>query len=255
MPRPPAPPRQIFNWRRGLRLLVWAALLAGLAWGGKRVNAFLLRDPRFGLANMEIHGAVYASRSRIQSVFAQDVGASVFHVPLDERRRRLLAVDWVNSASIGRVWPSRIVVDVTERRPAAFAKLPIAGSSRYRFSLIDSDGVLLSIPPRVRFRLPVVSGVTDQQTEADRSVRVHAMQHLLDDLGPQAKDISEINASDTKDMRVITTIDGHAVELWVGDQHYRSRYQHFLDHYEEIRRHSGTAAVFDLRLDDRILAK
>src|ERR1700722_6607110 len=122
MPRPPAPPRQRFNWRRGVRLLVWAALLAGLAWGGKRVNSFLLRDPRFALAcpgspatcaALEIHGAVYASRWRIQSVFAQDFGASVFHVPLDERRRRLLAVDWVNSASLERVWPSRIVVDVT----------------------------------------------------------------------------------------------------------------------------------------------
>ena len=34
------------------------------------------------------------------------------------------------------------------------------------------------------------------------------MQHLLDDLGPQAKDISEINAADPLDMRVITEIDG-----------------------------------------------
>jgi hypothetical protein len=144
---------------------------------------------------------------------------------------------------------------VTERVPAAFAKLPIANTSRYRFSLIDSDGVLLSIPPRTRFHLPVLSGVTEAQTEADRRVRVKAMQHLLDDLGPQAKDISEINAASTLEMRVITEIDGRAVELWIGDQHYRSRYQHFVANYEEIRKHSDQAGVFDLRLDDRILAK
>ena len=59
------------------------------------------------------------------------------------------------------------------------------------------------------------------------------MQHLLDDLGPQAKDISEINAASTLDMRVIAEIDGHAVELWIGDQHYRSRYHAFL---ESLRR-------------------
>jgi hypothetical protein len=86
-------------------------------------------------------------------------------------------------------------------------------------------------------------------------VRVQVMQHLLDDLGPQAKDISEINAADTLDMRVITEIDGHAVELWIGDQHYRSRYQHFVSNYEEIRKHSEQASIFDLRLDDRILAR
>jgi hypothetical protein len=41
----------------------------------------------------------------------------------------------------------------------------------------------------------------------------------------------------------------------VGDQHYRSRYMNFVDHYPEIRRHSDQASVFDLRFDDRILAK
>jgi cell division protein FtsQ len=253
------------TWRRAARLCAWALAAAGIALGAKSVNSFLLHDLHFELecpaadgvpcAGLEIHGAVYASRARIQSVFADDFGASVFHIPLAERRRRLLAVDWVSSALVSRVWPSRIVVAITERTPTAFAKLPVARSSRFRFSLIDKDGVLLAIPPRVRFHLPVVSGVTEEQSEADRSVRVKAAQHLLDDLGPQAKDVSEINASNTMDMRVITEADGHAVELWMGDQHYRSRYMHFIEHYDEIRRHSEQATVFDLRLDDRILAK
>jgi hypothetical protein len=101
----------------------------------------------------------------------------------------------------------------------------------------------------------VLSGVNEDQTESDRRMRVEAMQHLLDDLGPDAKDISEVNAASTIDMRVVTEIQRHAVELWIGDQHYRSRYRHFVDSYEEMRRHSEQASVFDLRLDDRILAK
>jgi cell division protein FtsQ len=264
MPKLSPPPKPMVNWLRGVRLLWWTVIIAGLAWGGREVNSFLLRDPRFqfacgggeqSCASLEIRGAVYASRARIQNVFANDFGASVFRTPLPERRRRLLAVDWVSTASISRVWPNRIIVTVTERRPVAFAKLPLAGTARSRFSLIDSEGVLLSIPPRVRFRLPVLSGVMEEQTEADRRVRVKAMQHLLEELGPQAKDISEINAASTLDMRVIAQIDRHAVELWIGDQRFRSRYQHFVNHYEEIRRHSEQASVFDLRLDDRILAK
>ncbi len=223
------------------------------AWRSVEVDSFLQRDPRFSPTSK--FAARFMPAARIQNVFAPDFGSSVFKMPLAERRRRLLAVDWVNTASISRVWPDRIVVTVTERKPVAFAKLPIAGTARYRFSLIDSEGVLLALPPRVRFRLPVLSGVTEEQTEADRRVRVKAMQHLLDDLGPQAKDISEINAADTLDMRVITEIDGHAVELWIGDQHYRSRYQHFVSNYEEIRKHSEQAGIFDLRLDDRILAR
>jgi cell division protein FtsQ len=258
MPRPLPPPKPKMNWRMWMRLAAWGCVLAGMAWGGRQVNAFLQRDERFGFncnADLEIRGAVYASRPRIQNVFVPDCGASVFHMPLAERRRRMLAVDWVSSAAISRVWPNRIIVTITERRPVAFAKLPIAGTQRYRLSLIDADGVLLSLPPRVRFRLPVLSGIAEDQTEADRRLRVNAMQHLLDDLGPQAKDISEINAASTRDMRVITEIDHHAMELWIGDQRYRARYQHFLNHIDEIRRHTEQASVFDLRLDDRILAR
>src|SRR6185312_7114107 len=219
MPKPVAPPKPKLNWRMGFRLIAWSAVAAGLAWGGVQVNAFLLRDPRFHLqcvevdrtcASLEIRGAVYANKSRIQNVFAADFGNSVFRIPLAERRRRLLAVDWVSSAAIERLWPNRIVVTITERQPVAFAKLPIGGTMRYRFSLIDAEGVLLAIPPRVRFRLPVLSGVREEQTESDRRLRVKAMQHLLEDLGPQAKNISEINAASTIDMRVIAEVDRHA---------------------------------------------
>jgi cell division protein FtsQ len=264
MPKAPAPPKPKLDWRMGVRVLAWGAVCAGVAWGGKEVHSFLLRDARFGFdcaprekscALLEIHGAVYASRARIQSVFAADFGRSVFQMPIAERRRHLLAIDWVRSAAVSRVWPNRIVVTVTERKPVAFARLPIAGSSRHWLALIDKEGVLLSLPPRVRFHLPVLSGVSEDQTDDERRDRVEAMEHLLSDLGPEAKEISEINAAVPREMRVITDVDGHGVELWMGDQHYRSRYMNFVSHYGEIRRHSERAAVFDLRMDDRILAR
>jgi cell division septal protein FtsQ len=247
-----------------MRVFVWSAGVAGVAFAAREANAFLMHDPRFELVcaststncvSLEIRGAVYANRARLQSVFAQDFGASVFHIPLAERRRHLLAIDWVNTAVISRVWPNRIVVTITERHPVAFARLPIGTSSRSRFALVDQEGVLLSLPPRVRFRLPIASGLTEEQPEAERRRRIQAMQHLLEDLGPQAADISEVNTASTEDMRVITTIDGHAVELWIGDQHYRSRYQHFLSNYAEIKKHTPDSSVFDLRMDDRISAR
>jgi cell division protein FtsQ len=264
MPKPLAAPGPKLNLRIGLRAVVWLAVAAGLAWGAKRANSFLLSDPRFGMecapsqatcAALEMQGAVYTNKQRIQAVFAPDFGLSVFNVPLAERRRHLLAVDWVDTASVSRVWPNRIAVAITERRPVAFAKLPLGGGPRYRLALIDADGVLLSLPPRIRFRLPVLSGLTENQTEAERRGRVKAMQRLLEELGPQAKDISEINVPAAGDMRLVATIGQNVVELLVGDRNYRSRYLNFLNHYDEIRRRSGDAGVFDLRLDDRILAK
>jgi hypothetical protein len=108
------------------------------------------------------------------------------------------------------------------------------------------------MPPKVRFRLPVLSGVTEEQPDEERRLRVESMQHLLADLGPQAKDVSEINAASAQDLRVITDLDGHGLELWLGNRHFRSRYMNFLNHYGEIKNYSDNARIFDLRMDDRI---
>ena len=258
------PAKAPFNWSLAFNILGWLCICAGAAWAGREVHGFLFQDPRFVIscpedettcANFEIHGTTYASRARIQSVFASDFGKSVFQMPLAERRRRLLALDWIRTAAISRVWPNRIVVNVAERRPAAFAKLPIGASTRFRLALVDDDGVLLSIPARVRFHLPMLSGLLEDQTEDDRKARVRAMHRLLADLGPAVKEISEINVSNVRELRIIADVEGQGVDLWLGDQHFRSRYQNFLSHYEQIRRKSATANVFDLRYDDRIIAK
>lgn len=263
MPKPPEPKRNRLRWGLIGRAVVWTCVCAGLAFGGIEVHSFMRHDPRFALEcrqggacpGIEIHGAVHSGSARLLAVFAQDAGKSIFDVPLDERRRHLLAVDWVRDAAVARIWPNRISVTIVERVPVAFASLPIGGSARHWLALIDDQGVLLTLPPRTRFPLPVLSGITEDQGEAERQKRVDAMQHLLADLGPQAKEISEINAAAVEDMRVVTAIDGRAVELWMGDQHFRSRYLNFKNHYREMRQDSQSAAVFDLRLDDRILVR
>ena len=255
MPKPPAAPQPKMNWRLWLRVSVWALVFAGAAWGAKEVHSYLLRDPEFTLDALQIQGITYTSKDRIRSVFSSDFGRSVFQVPLAERRRHLLAVDWVKTASITRVWPNRLIITITERQPIAFAKLPVPGTTRYWSSLIDEEGVLLRPPARVRFRLPLLSGLTEEQSDDERKLRVEAMNQLLADLGPEARQLTEINAASTRDLRVMANVQNQAVELWIGDQHYRSRFLNFLSHYDEIHTHSEHATVFDLRFDDRILAR
>ena len=256
--------RKSFGWRGWLRVTVWTVAFAGMAWGGVEVRSFLRSDARFSLdcdpdlpscVSLEIHGAKYASVPRLRSIFAKDFNSSIFKIPLDQRRRSLLSVDWVASAAVSRIWPNRIVVTVTERTPVAFARLPIAGSSRHFLALVDNDGALMALPAKAKFHLPLISGLTEIQSDADRAMRVRAMQHLLADLGSSAQDVAEVNAASIAEMRVIVQVEGRGVELWLGDQHYLSRFRNFLTHYTEIAKSSGEASVFDLRIDDRILAR
>lgn len=251
MPKVVKPRR--FPWRLSLTLVAWVGIAVSTALAAGRVRHFVLSDPHFILHappnGVTIEGLHYASRERVNRVFAQDYGQSAFQVPLAERRRRLLAVDWVREASISRLWPNQMIVRVKERQPAAFVYVG------HRYMLIDAEGVLLAPPPRTRFDFPVLSGLSDEQSEADRATRVRAMQGFLAEVKPAAGLISEVNAASVEDLRVIAEVDRRLIELWMGDRNYASRFQNFLSRYAEIRKTSPEAKIFDLRLDDRITAK
>lgn len=244
------------RWRLWIGVVAWAIVFISSALGARTVQRFMMNDPRFELSEEETHieGAVYASRQRILRVFAPDYGISIFHVPLPERRRRLLAIDWIEEATILRVWPNQLEIRIRERKPVAFVNLPVGRSGQYRFALMDEHGVLLPPPPRMRFHFPALNGITEEQSERERRGRVLAMKRMMSDLGPRAPEISEVDVSNVDNLRVVTKADGRTVELWLGNRNFGSRLQNFIDHYPQIRARS-TSTSFDLRLDDRITTK
>ena len=185
----------------------------------------------------------------MQRVFAGDFDHSIFSVPLAERRRRLLAIDWVEDASVSRVWPDRLVIRIRERKPVAFV------SFRSGPLLIDAQGVLLEQPAQAQFSFPVLSGVREGETEADRRRHVRAFLQVQEEMGYLAKEISEVDASDPENIRIVSQVDRRVVTLLLGDGNYAQRFQNFLNHYPEIRKGSPQAKVFDLRLDGRITVK
>ena len=152
-----------------------------------------------------------------------------------------------------RLWPNRIAVRITERRPAAFIDIGTECVSRY--SLSDPDGVILEPPDRPhRFDLPIVSGVRAGEKAVARGTRVRRMQTLLKDLGPLAANVYQSDLSDLDDLKVTVKMQDHAIILILGDRNFHDRLQHFLDHYADIHKRAPNVTVFDLRLDDRITA-
>jgi cell division protein FtsQ len=254
--------RSLFDsWRIWATAFTWLAVFVSTAIAARKVENFVSADPQFILSAdrrdaITIEGVRYASRAQVTRIFSPDFGRSIYLMPIAERRRRLLGIDWIQSASVSRIWPNRILVRVTERRPVAFVNLPLAGNPQAsRPALIDGEGVFLEPPPKVHFTFPILHGVSDQQTEPSRRIRVRAMQRLLEDLGPLARDVSEINAAAPENMRIIAQVSGRAFELELGDGSYAARLREFIDHYPEIGRKSPQATSFDLRMENNIIAK
>jgi len=243
-----------FNWRLMFGIIGLTVVCVSTAMAGYKVRQYVITDPQFNLSRerkdaVTIQGLVYASRWKVQRVFARDFDHSIFSVPLEERRRRLLAIDWIEDASVSRVWPDRLVVRVRERKPVAFV------SSGVGVLLVDAHGVLLDQPAQAQFSFPVLSGIREDETDAARRGRVRAFLDFQQDMGFLAKDVSEVDASDPDNIRAVSQVDRRAVTLLMGDGNFGLRYQNFLNHYQEIRRRSPEAKTFDLRLDDRITVK
>ncbi len=256
-------------WGRGLSyaLSATAVLALGVAalYAYSRVDQFLASDLRFRLAqpspdngqspSLRITGVVYTSQDAILNVFAPDYGRSIYLLPLAERRRSLLAVDWVRDATVSRLWPDSIDVRIVERSPVAFIQLPAGGTPpSYRVALIDADGVILEQPPKANFILPVLTGIRREQSQAMRRQRVTTALRLVKELGALSNQLSEIDVSDPNNVDVVQQVEGRTVLLRLGSRNFQSRLQGFLAHYAEIRQRLPKAATFDLRLDDRITA-
>jgi cell division protein FtsQ len=219
-----------------------------------RLRHYALNSRQFHLSSdhrdaLTIQGWQYAPHYKVRRIFASDFDRSVFSVPLAERRRRLLAIDWVEDASVSRVWPDRLEVRIRERQPVAFVFFP---SGVY---LIDSQGVLLETPSQSHFAFPVLRGVREDESEPQRKERVRALLRVQEDLGTLASDVSEVNAADPDNIRMVVQPDHRPVELILGNENFLARYQNFVKNYPEIQKRTPGAKVFDLRLDDLITAK
>jgi cell division protein FtsQ len=249
------------------RVILWGALgmtvLAGTMFAWHRTGEFLISDNRFQLLepaefegqspSLKVEGLHYASPSQIRHVFAPDFGRSLYLVPASQRRQELLAIDWVEKASVSKIWPDTVRVRIVERRPVAFIHLPANRKTGLsEFALIDKDGFILRPKMAARFTLPVVGGIRESEDRDDRRARVQRVLSMLDALGHQADHISEVDAADPNNLVVAEHIDNRVLSLMMGDENYSSRMSNFLNNYNEIRTKRPDATNFDLRVDNLI---
>jgi cell division protein FtsQ len=247
------PKRQISRVKVSIAVGLFVVIVAAALYAFHSVEQFLTRDPRFALngedgstPTLEIRGTAHASERALAAVFRDDSGLSVYVMPLSDRRATLRRVDWVKDAAVARIWPNRVLVNVSERTPVAFVTL---GSSR--FGLIDEDGVILP-PAADRFHLPVLIGVRQSDSIESRKRSVRLLMKLVAAVGDGASNFAEVDVSDASNLKVKQSSGGKMVTLLLGDSNYGTRYRNFANHYNEIRQKLPGAETLDLRIEDRI---
>lgn len=232
-----------------------------------QVDTFLATDPRFTLrpfvkeglvladGPIRVEGMKHVATREVLNLFADDVGRSLYLLPMEARREQIRAIDWVQEASITRLWPNRLQIVVTERVPVALAALPTRRrGDAYRMMLVDGEGQLMRRPRQGAFDLPVVFGLSPDQSIEFRKARIDLLLRMQQEVQPLNARFSELELSDPNNLSATLTIDGRSLRLFLGKENYLERVQVFLERSGEILKLNPQANVFDMRVEGRIIA-
>ena len=238
-------------------VVVFGALGAvGVAIGA--VRYYMLHDQRFVLAtstDVQIFGDEHLSRSQVLSVFAGDLERNVFRVPLSERRADLERLPWVAHATVMRLLPNKIRVQIVERTPVAFVR------QGTEIGLVDAGGVLLDMPPETagdpHYSFPVLTGLSADDAVSTRAARMAVYRQFMQELDSSGEhftnSLSEVDVSNTEDVKALIASGSSDVLVHFGDEAFLSRYKEFEQHLPEWKQQYPKLASADMRYEGQIV--
>jgi cell division protein FtsQ len=204
--------------------------------------------------NIEITGNKHVTRSQImKSVMGEDIGRNIFSVPLDEQKKKLEQITWVQSATVMRILPNRLRVQIAERTPVAFVQFG------QRVELIDGGGVIMDIPVGTQgnWAFPVVVGMRDSDPLSTRAAKMKIYGNLISDLDStgekNSQDLNEVDLADPEDVKVSVADNQRSILIHLGDAHFLDRFKIFKVHVQDWRQQYPNLDSVDLRYDRQVI--
>ena len=220
---------------------------------------FLLYSPSMLLLKpdqIEVSGNHIVGREAVLQQFVHDRNRSVLQIPLDARRSQLEQIPWVESASVQRILPNRLRVELTERTPVAFLR------NGNELALIDAHGVILDRPRDEDLRFPIVSGVSEDLPRDQREKRMQTYEEFMKDIelvrGGSSDRVSEVDLSTPKDLRVVMTglasaTDSQAVAIHFGSAEFTGKYKMLVDNFSQWQANAGHVQSIDLQYSRQVV--
>ena len=241
------------------RAFVFGVVAIGLLSAAGIATDFLYHSPQVALLKpdqVELSGNHIVGRDAVLQQFARDRGHSVLSIPLDVRRSALEELSWVESASVQRILPNRIRVEITERTPIAFLR------NGTELALIDAHGVILDRPRGEDFQFPIVNGLSDNMAREERGRRMQTYQEFVKDIdlvrAGSSDRVSEIDLSNAKDLRAVMTgiaspNDSQAISIQFGLNDFAGKYRLIVDNFAQWQASNGRVRSIDLQYSRQVI--
>ncbi len=247
------------SWSFYRRLTVWCLMGIAVAACAVVAGRFLLYSPSMLLAKpdqVELAGNHIVAREAVLQQFVRDKDRSVLQVPLDARRSQIEQLPWVESASVQRILPNHVRVELTERTPIAFLR---NGSE---LALIDSHGVILDRPAGEDLHFPIVTGLSENMAREEREKRMQTYAEFMKNIelvrpGSSEK-VSEVELGNPKDLRAVMTGLGsanaeQAVTIHFGQSDFTGKYRMLVENFDQWQARSGRVMSIDLQYSRQVV--
>jgi cell division protein FtsQ len=256
-------------WKTYLRVTFWCVIALAAAATSYALGHYLLVSPEMALVHsdqVQVTGNQFVPKGRVLEVFSADRNRSVLRIALNERRRQLETIPWVEQATVRRALPNRIEVEIIERTPIAFLR------ETSDLALVDVHGVILDRPLKANFHFPVITGIGADMPIEERELRMQMFagfsQQVEAARAGAMEQVSEVDLTEAKDLRatisglqVTNTSSGGAAgnDAWgnadapivvhFGDSDFQSKYLTVLNDIGQWRAAAGRVESVDLRFN------
>jgi cell division protein FtsQ len=205
---------------------------------------------------IEVTGNHIVSREAILQQFVRDRGRSVLRVPLDARRSALEEISWIESATVQRILPNRIRVDLNERTPIAFLR------NGTELALIDAHGVILDRPRSEDLQFPIVTGLSENLPREERGKRMQNYQEFVKDIdlvrSGSSDRVSEVDLANPRDLRAVMTgiasaNDSQALTIHFGASDFTGKYRMVVENFAQWQASNGRVHSIDLQYAKQVV--
>ncbi len=249
------------RWKRVMRWAIVAFLiLIPLGYGGYRLAIFGESSPDFSLTSADdviLTGNQFVSRDEAINALGLppagrlSPGLNIFKMSMEEKRRQLEAIPWVERATLTRAYPNRLAVHLEERVPIAFVQ--VGG----QLKLVDRNGVLLEKPERASFNFPVVTGLESVGGPAERASRLSVYLDFTRDVTNDASVagwlISEVDLADADDLKAMLAAKHETIQVHFGHGSFAERFRNFLTLLPELQKAGQPVDSIDLRYGRQVV--
>ena len=247
------------TWPFYRRVFAWTVAGAALITAGYFGRRYALYSPQVLLVKpdqIDVNGNHIVAREEIQKLFMHDRNHSVLSIPLEARRGQIQEIPWVEEASVQRILPNRLRVEITERTPVAFFR------NGNELTLIDAHGVLLERPEGEDFHFPIVTGMSENLARDEREKRMQVYQEFMKNIDlvkpGSSERVSEADLGNPRDLCAVLTGFGNdgsapAITVHFGQGDFTGKYRTLVENFTQWQANAGPVHAIDLRYSRQVV--